>query len=473
MDQPSGRTATEPELEARYRARSLWLDQIEGPLVPRAGLRGDLDCDVAIVGAGFTGLWTAYYLKTLRRDLRVVVLEREIAGFGPSGRNGGWATGGFAGSAAAYGIARDHERRRRALRVTFDAVDEIGAVTAREQIDCAFRKAGSLSIATSAPQWQRLQARAAEFAATGMDRADGRLLSPDQAEALVSVPALQGGWFTPHAARVDPARLARGLALACERHGVAILERTAARELRPGLVRCEQGTVRAEIVIRATESYTTQLPGQRLRYLPLYSLMIATAPLPAASWDELGWRDGLLIDDGHYLFFYAQRTADGRIAIGGRGAPYRLTSPIDARNERDDGVRERLRRSLAEVFPVAAAAPLTHHWGGPLAVPRDWSMSVSFDRASGVGMAGGYTGHGVAASNISGRTLADLVLGRDSDLVSMPWVGHRSRGWEPEPIRFLASTAIVRTLGGADRREDAGGRPARRVRLLRPFLPPH
>jgi glycine/D-amino acid oxidase-like deaminating enzyme len=289
----------------------------------------------------------------------------------------------------------------------------------------------------------------------------------------VSVPELQGGWYTPHAARVDPARLVRGLAQACERLGVTVFERTTAIAIEPGRVRCETGTVRAEAVIRATESYTTQLPGQRLRYLPLYSLMIATAPLPAASWDELGWRDGLLIEDGHYLFFYAQRTADGRIAIGGRGAPYRLAHPIDTRNERNDAVRARLMRSLAAAFPVAASAPLTHHWGGPLAVPRDWTMGVGFDRASGIGFAGGYTGHGVAASNLSGRTLADLVLGRESELAAMPWVGHRSRRWEPEPIRFLASTAIVHTLAAADRAEDATGRPARRVRLLRPFMPPH
>ena len=181
-------------------------------------------------------------------------------------------------------------------------------------------------------------------------------------------------------------------------------------------MRCAAGTVRAPIVLRATESYTTQLRGQRPRYLPLYSLMIATAPLPDEVWATLAWRDGLLIDDSHYLFFYAQRTTDGRIAIGGRGAPYRLRSPIDLRNERNEHVRARLVRTLARAFPAAADAPLTHHWGGPLAVPRDWSMAIAFDRASGVGFAGGYTGHGVAAANISGRTLADLVLGRDSDL---------------------------------------------------------
>jgi len=462
----AGGTANPSDLDAHYRSRSLWLDQLESPLTPRPGLGGDLDCDVAIVGGGFTGLWTAYYLTSLDPKLRVVVVEREIAGFGPSGRNGGWAVGGLVGSPAAYGIAADAERRDRALQATFAAVDEIGAVVAREQIDCGYRRAGALTIATTAPQWLRLRER-------DSPGGGGRLLSSTEAEALVSVPGLYGARFSPHAARVDPARLVRGLALACERRGATVLERTAATSIERGRVRCVGGTVRADVVIRATESYTTQLPGERLRYLPLYSLMIATAPLPAVAWEELGWRDGLLIDDAHHLFFYAQRTADGRIAIGGRGAPYRLRSPIDARNERDPAVRARLQRSLARAFPVAAQVPITHHWGGPLAVPRDWSMSVRFDRSSGMGAAGGYTGHGVAASNIAGRTLADLVLGRDSELVAMPCVGHRSRRWEPEPIRFLASEAIVRTLGAADRHEDATDRTATRVRLLAPFLPPH
>jgi glycine/D-amino acid oxidase-like deaminating enzyme len=472
VDRLSGATAIEPQLEARYRARSLWLEQLEGSLAPRPPLPGDRDCDVAIVGAGFTGLWTAYYLKTLQPDLRVVVIEREIAGYGPSGRNGGWAIGGLSGSSSAYGLTHAADRLARARRATYDAIDEIGTVARREQIDCGFVKAGALTVATSAPQWQRLQGRASGAAAASHEEADGRLLSAAETEALVSVPRVRGGRFTPHAARIDPARLVRGLAVACERHGVTIYERTAASTLERGRVRCGGHEVRAEVVIGATESYTTQLPGSRLRYLPLYSLMIATAPLGDAVWEALGWRDGLLIDDRHYLFFYAQRTTDGRIAIGGRGAPYRLTSPIDLRNERDDGVRARLIASLLRAFPAAASAEVTHHWGGPLAAPRDWSMSVTFDAETGLGAAGGYTGHGVAASNISGRTLADLILRRDTDLVTMPWVGHRSRRWEPEPLRFLASEAIIRTLGGADRREDSSDRAAHRVRLLKPFLPP-
>ena len=472
MDAVGRRPATEAELDARYRARSLWLEGIEGPLAPRPSLPGDRDYDVAIVGGGFTGLWTAYYLKTLQPDLRVAVIEREIAGYGPSGRNGGWAIGGLAGSPAAYGLAGGGERLERALRATYQAIDEIGAVAAREQIDCGFVKAGGLTVATSAPQWRRLQAAEPGGSGASHGTPEGTLLSAAEAQALAAVPALHGGRFTPHAARINPAQLVRGLAASCERHGVTIHERTAALALERGRVRCVGGSVRAEVVIGATESYTTQLPGARLRYLPLYSLMIATEPLDERAWRELRWQDGLLIDDGHYLFFYAQRTTDGRIAIGGRGAPYRLRSPIDERNERDERVRARLLATLRQAFPAAAAARVTHHWGGPLAAPRDWSMSVRFDRASGLGAAGGYTGHGVVASNISGATLADLVLGRESVLAAMPWVGHRSRRWEPEPLRFLASRAIVGTLGAADRREDSSGRPARRVALLRPFLPP-
>ena len=200
--------------------------------------------------------------------------------------------------------------------------------------------------------------------------------------------------------------------------------------------------------------------------------MIATAPLEPAAAEALGWRDGLLVCDRRRLFYYAQRTADGRIAIGGRGAPYRLRRPINERNERDADVRERLIRTLRREFAAAGTPEITHHWGGPLAVPRDWSMGVSFDRRNGVGWAGGYTGHGVAAANISGRTLADLVLGADSELASMPWVDHRSRRWEPEPIRFLASRAIYSALSSADRFEDARGRSARWVRLVGRYLPP-
>jgi glycine/D-amino acid oxidase-like deaminating enzyme len=464
---------SENELEARYRARSLWLDAIPGPLTARPPLTASAQCDVAIVGAGYTGLWAAYYLKRHSPDLRVTVVEREIAGYGPSGRNGGWVSAGISGSAAAYQRRSGHDAVVRAQRETERTVDEIGEVAERERIDCGYLKAGALTVATSAPQRDRLLASEASARDLGGTEQDSRMLTPQQSEEYCRVTGCIAASYSPHAARVHPPRLVRGRAHACQRLGVIIHERTPALEIAAGRVRCPGGELRAASVLRATESYTTQLPRQSLRYLPLYSLMIATEPLPAATWDELGWRDGLLVCDRHHLFFYAQRTADGRIAIGGRGAPYRLRHPISEQNERSASVRARLERALRRHFPAASGAAITHHWGGPLAVPRDWSMGIAYDRASGLGWAGGYSGHGVVSANIGGRTLADLVLGRDSDLVTLPWVGHRSRRWEPEPLRFLASRAIVKVLESADIREDARGTRARRTLVLSPVMPPH
>jgi glycine/D-amino acid oxidase-like deaminating enzyme len=464
--------SSSPELERRYRARSLWLDGVAGSLAPRPSLPGDASYDVAVVGGGFTGLWTAYYLKRHQPDLRVVLLEREICGYGPSGRNGGWVSAGIAGSWSVYARGGDTDAVLRAERETQATVDEIGEVIAREEIDCGFRKDGTLTIATTAPQVARLKADVQKARESGLREDDVRQLSPRELEQLVRLPEVLLAAYSPHCARVDPGRLVRRLADACERAGVVVHERTEALEVAPRRVRCAHGTVSAEHVIRATESYTTQLRGEKLRYLPLYSLMIATEPLPAAVWDELGWREGLTIRDRRYLFFYAQRTTDGRIAIGGRGAPYSLARPIAEASERKATVRERLHATLRRQFPAAADAAITHHWGGPLAVPRDWCMAIGYDSASGFGWAGGYSGHGVAAANISGRTLADLVLRRESDLVTLPWVGHRARRWEPEPLRFLASRAVVGVLGAADRFEDRTGRTARRTRLVAPFLQP-
>ena len=461
-----------PDLVSRYRERSLWLDHVPGSLEPRASLPGDVDCDVAIVGGGFTGLWTAYYLKREQPDLRVTLIEREIAGFGPSGRNGGWASSGLAGSPAVYRRNGGSEGIRRGVLETQQTVDEIGRVASEEGIDCGYNKAGALFVATTEPQHHRLLESLHEYRANGAGEDEIRLLEPDEIEQYVRIPNLRAATYASHSARIDPARLARGLADTCERMGVTIYERTAAERLTPGAVHCAAGTVRADIVLRATESYTTQLPGQKLKYLPLYSLMIATEPLSDEIWEEMGWHDGLLIGDRHHLFFYAQRTTDGRIAIGGRGAPYDLRDPNSEKYERSPEVRERLVHTIERYFPAAANAEITHHWGGPLGVPRDWCMSVVFDPARKVGWAGGYSGHGVVSANVSGRTLTDLVLGRKTDLVTMPWVGHRSRKWEPEPFRFMASRAIVGILGSADRHEDRTDRAALRTKLVAPFMPP-
>jgi glycine/D-amino acid oxidase-like deaminating enzyme len=452
--------------------RSLWLEQAGDIGVRRAPLDGDSTADVIIVGGGLTGLWTAYYLAVADPSLAITVVERATVGFGASGRNGGWASAGIAGSAVRYARLRGWPAVLAGVRATNEAVDEIGRVVATEGIACGWAKQGSLAVAMTTPQLQRLRDWHATSTAHGILGPEERLLDPAEAEAYARIPGTLGGFYTPHCAGMDPARLTRGLARAAERRGVRIVEETEALELGPGRVRTDRGTVRAPVVLRATEAYTTLLPGESRTYLPLTSLMIATEPLGPAAWDEIGMPRGMTVRDRRHLFFYAQRTEDDRMVIGGRGAPYALRMPIHQRNERNAEVRARLAATLHAHFPATRQAVISHHWGGTLAVPRDWSMAVHYDPVSGAGWAGGYAGHGVVAANVAGRTLADLVTGTDSDLVRMPWVGHRSGRWEPEPLRYLASRAIVGVLMGADRHEDRTGRMARRVRLVAPFLPP-
>ncbi|MBP1326028.1 glycine/D-amino acid oxidase-like deaminating enzyme [Leucobacter exalbidus] len=453
-------------------ATSLWLDTLPS-LDYRAPLDGNVTCDVAIIGAGLTGLWTAYYLSEFDPSLDIAVIERETAGFGPSGRNGGWLTSGMAGTPGAFGIRPHSPEHRAAEAATREAVDEVGRVVAAEGIDCDYLKAGMLAIANTAPQEKRLRANLANDRKLGLGDDDVRQLSVDEVATYARIPDMRIGSLNRAAARVNPAKLTRGLADVCERRGVTIYEGTEALEYGPRKVRCASGTVTAKHVIRATESYTVQMKKESRRFLPLYSLMIATEPLPQTVWDEIGWSDGLLIQDTRHLFFYAQRTADGRIAIGGRGAPYDFGSPISRASEENEQVKTRLIGALKKHFPAVGNAEITHHWGGSLGVPRDWTMSVTYDSATGVGSSGGYSGHGVAAANIGGKALAHLITEKDDAGLSQPWIGHKSRNWEPEPLRFIASRAIISILEKADNKEDATGKVAHSALLVSPFMPGH
>ena len=199
--------------------------------------------------------------------------------------------------------------------------------------------------------------------------------------------------------------------------------------------------------------------------------MLATEPLPPEVWDEIGWAGCAPIADQRYQFVYAQRTPDGRIALGGRGLTYRLGGPIREADEVQAAIHRQLEQTLRRLFPAAAAVPVSHRWGCFFAAPRDWCMAVAFDRATGLARAGGYSGHGVVASSLAGRTLADLITGTESDLTGLPWVGHASRRWEPEPLRFIAARTIATVAASADAVEDRTGRPARRIAIVRRWLP--
>ncbi|HWJ11459.1 MAG TPA: FAD-binding oxidoreductase, partial [Nocardioides sp.] len=216
------------------------------------------------------------------------------------------------------------------------------------------------------------------------------------------------------------------------------------------------GTVRASYVIRATEGFTPDLRGEHRTWLPMNSSLVVTAPLPPEAWAAIGWEGRETLGDLAHAYMYAQRTADDRIALGGRGVPYRFGSRVDTDGATQTRTIAGLTDLVRRFFPAAAGVPIEHAWSGVLGVPRDWSATVGLDPATGLGWAGGYVGTGVTATNLAGRTLADLVLGRATDRTRLPWVGHRARRWEVEPLRWIAVQALYGAYRAADRAEARG-----------------
>lgn len=425
---------------------------------------------MAIVGAGFTGLWTALYLARHDPSLRIAVVEAETAGFGASGRNGGWASALFPSSldkvaqrSSRAGALAQHQAMR-------ESVDEVIRAAHEEGIDAHAAKGGTIVIARSSAQWARARAEIEDARSWGLDEDDVRLLDAAAATEVLAATEVRGATYTPDCAAIHPARLVRGLADAVVRRGVTLYERTPATAIAPGRVVTRRGILRAEHVIRATEGYTRSLDGLKRRMVPVYSLIIATEPLPAETWEQIGLRQRETFSDHRHLIIYGQRTADDRFVFGGRGAPYHFGSRIRPEFDRVTRVFEDLHATLVELFPIVKDAAITHRWGGALGISRDWTASVGVDRATGLGWAGGYVGDGVTTTNLAGRTLADLVLRRDTDLTRLPWVGHQSPAWEPEPLRWLGINAGLHAMTWADREEGRTGRQSRIARLVAPFI---
>jgi glycine/D-amino acid oxidase-like deaminating enzyme len=464
----------------RYRRLSFWHDTVPDDLTPRAPLDGDAEFDVAIVGGGLTGLWTAHYLLERAPGIRIVVLERDIAGFGASGRNGGWCSALFPKSTAALERMHGREQALAMRRAMIATVEEVGRASAELGIDCDFARGGTLAFARSEAQLAAARAEVEEARRYDVDPLElhdagsGRR-RPRRSEDLPELHRFQrlsdrSHVFDPNCARLHPAKLVRGLARSLEARGVRIAEQTEVLDWRRGAVRTSRGVVRCDAVVVATEGYGAGLPKTNRTVLPLYSLMIATEPLPAAVWDEIGIEHGQTFTDYRHLLIYGQRTADDRIAFGGRGARYHWGSDIRDDYDRVDRVFRRLRSALVDLFPPVADARITHRWGGPLGIPRDWHASVAFDPGTRTGRAGGYVGDGLSTTNLAGRTLADLITGTDSDLVRLPWVNHASPSWEPEPLRFLGANAGLVGMAVADVEERVTRRPSLAARMIGPLV---
>lgn len=429
----------------------------------RDELVGNLEVDVAIVGAGYTGLWTAYYLGELDPTLSIVIVESKQIGFGASGRNGGWCSAQLPWSPAELETEHGREAMDFIQREMFATIDEVHRVTTVENIVCDFAKGGILASASSPAHVDRLRDEVVAWRRAGFDSSDMRWLEAHELRRTINLATTNGGVFSPHCAVLHPFKLATGLAHVLERRGVQIFENSRATAIETRRVGTPRGSVTAQHIVRATEAYTSQLSGHRRTVVPLYSLMVATEPLSKNVWDDLGWSQRTAFADGRNMVTYAQRTADGRIAFGGRGAPYHFGSAIDNRFDENRRIHSQLEAAVRELFPQIGDVRFTHRWGGPLAVPRDWHAYATYDSTTGLAIGGGYVGDGVALSNLVGRTLGHLIVGTDHPLTRSLLVNHTSKQWEREPLRWLGINGLLALTKLADRRERRSGRASRAI----------
>ncbi|MER6731328.1 NAD(P)/FAD-dependent oxidoreductase [Streptomyces puniciscabiei] len=433
---------------------SFWYADDGLPAV-REPLPGDATADVAIVGGGYTGLWTAYYLKKAAPFLRITVLEQKFCGYGASGRNGGWLYNGIAGRDR-YAKLHGREAAVRLQRAMNDTVAEVIAAAEAEGIDADIHQGGVLEVATTPAQLARLKAFHEHELSYG--EKDREIYGARETAERIRIADAVGSTWTPHGARLHPVKLVKGLAAAVEALGVTIHESTPVTEIRPKHAVTPYGTVRAPYILRCTEGFTAALKGQRRTWLPMNSSMIATEPLTEEQWAGIGWEGRETLGDMAHAYMYAQRTADGRIALGGRGIPYRFGSRTDNDGRTQAATIEALHEILTRFFPALAGVRVEHAWSGVLGVPRDWCATVTLDRSTGLGWAGGYVGSGVATTNLAARTLRDLVQqdsgqGGRTELTDLPWVNHKVRKWEPEPFRWLGVHGMYATYRTADQRE--------------------
>lgn len=432
---------------------SLWWSLVDRPTFSPSEL--NQHWDVIIVGGGFSGLWTAHHLIESNPKLRIAILEKDQVGSGASGRNGGWASALFPTpnkrllrnfSVSAVEDLHTHLR---------SAIDEIGSFIKQENIECGFHKGGNLSIARNKAQLIRLHSHADERM---------EFLNAQETRNRIGITDALGALYTQDCASLNPAALVVGLALSLARRGVAIFENTLAEFTDSRKVRANGVGIEADFALRAIEAYHANSRDQ----IPIYSLMIATEPLPTEVIDKIGIRNHETFSDESHVRNYAQRTSDNRLAIGGRGAPYTWGSRRNDRNEAHRRIHKTLRAMAREWFPVLENHSFTHSWGGAVGITRDWAPYVRANNS--YGEMGGYAGDGVTLSYLAAGAMADLITHRESTRSRLPFVQWQNPLWEKEPLRWIAINTAVKLTGLADKEERITQRPSLIMKTIAPII---
>ncbi|HYN69974.1 MAG TPA: FAD-dependent oxidoreductase [Candidatus Eisenbacteria bacterium] len=459
--------------------RSWWLREalaLEPPDLERPSQSGPISADVAIVGGGYTGLWSAWFLTELAPGLRVVLLEQDICGGGPSGRNGGFALGAWDDLpelAATYGV----DGGVAVAKAYAAAVDEIGAWCEAQGVAAEYRKGGYLQVST-APTHDRKWDGALELGARLGHTAELTALSGDEVRARSASPRFRGGIFMPAAATIQPAMLARGLRRVLLERGVEIHEGTAVTgvEARPAamgsanagapvVLRTAGGEVRADKVVLGLNAWAAGWRWFRREVLPWSSYIVLTEPIPDRL-SELGWTGGESISDARFTLHYFRTTSDGRIAFGAGAGRAGFDGRIGKGFTDDHDAAERAARGLRYLYPQLEDVALVDAWGGPIDITDDHQPYFGQVEGGRIAFGHGYAGNGVSQAVVGGRILAGLTLGLDDDHTRLPFVDRRPKRFPPEPFRFVGARLLREVILAKEEAEQSGRRAAWPIREL-------
>ncbi len=441
-----------------YEDKSFWL-ATAGPYEESPPLDGPTKVDVAIVGGGFCGLSTAYYLKRADPSLRVAVLEDKVVGYGASGRNAGFAMTLMGFTLTITSLRFGKEKARQAHDFAHRAVDHIGQMVDAHSIDCDYEKPGLLTVALNPAQAKRLQDEIKLAERLGI--AGLQWLDTHMTRAEVHSPTYLGARWEEHCALINPTKYVRGLKRVAQEQRAEIYERTPVTTFHPGHTLCLEtphGTVDAEKVVFATNAFSGRFPQLRGKQFPVYTYIVLTEPLSQDQLATIGWRQRQGIEDARNLIHYYRLTPDNRILFGGSDAQYYLGGPLD--RDRNPRIFRRLERNLRETFPSLKDVRIEYHWGGPVSVPLDFFPAMGYlGKDKRVAYSLGCVGHGVALMNMAGQILRDLVLERQSELTELFFVNRRLIPLPPEPLRFALGETLRRLFKAQDAWESRRSSP--------------
>ncbi len=432
-----------------YAEKGLW-HATYGQYEPSPALAGSIKADVAIVGGGFTGMATAYYLLKAEPSMKVVVLESEVVGYGASGRNGSFAMTVVGLGLELLARLKGRDRAIAAHRYLERAVDTVGELVDGEELDCDYIRPGFLRMATT-PAYEKKIRREIELAhSLGIEGIEW--LEKDEARQRVNSEHYLGAWWEPRMALVNPLKLVREMKRVVTGLGATVHEGTPVGSIeRPGTYRLRTpgGTLDAERLVLATNAYSDLLPQVRRKQVPAWTYVIATEPLTDEQLEPVGWQGFEGVEDARNLIHYYRRTPDNRLLMGGGPVGFGFGRDMD--RDSNPAAWAHLEAHVADLFPSLAGARIEHRWGGPFSVTTDLTPALGYIGDPRAVYSVGCIGHGVAMTHLNGQTIRDLILERHTELTDHFFVNRRVLPWPPEPVRLGVSLALRSYLTLEDR----------------------